>query len=158
MSGPDRSGFSTRWHRLSPDLPDGVTADVVLEAGWGRIVFGQTFTSAERLRAALRGEESGQRDICIYPREPHVLVAQAPTELFLDPSHTYRLDLATFDAGAADQRRGRPRGPRRGATPRPSTPSTPPPACCGPTRPCCWATAPGRCSPTSSPRSPAPAG
>jgi GNAT-family acetyltransferase (TIGR03103 family) len=96
---PDRSGFSTRWHRLSPDLPDGVTADVVLEAGWGRIVFGQTFTSAERLRAALRGEESGQRDICIYPREPHVLVAQAPTELFLDPSHTYRLDLAGFRAG-----------------------------------------------------------
>jgi GNAT-family acetyltransferase (TIGR03103 family) len=99
--GPDLSGFSTRWHRLSADLPDGVTADVVLEAGWGRIVFGQTFTSAERLRAALRGEESGQRDICIYPREPHVLVAQAPTELFLDPSHTYRLDLASFPARAA---------------------------------------------------------
>ena len=96
---PDRSGFSTRWHRLSPELPDGVTADVVLDAGWGRIVFGQTFTSAERLRAALRGEESGQRDICIYPREPHVLVAQAPTELFLDPSHTYRLDLPGFLAG-----------------------------------------------------------
>ena len=98
--GPDRAGFSTRWHRLSAELPDGVTADVVLEAGWGRIVFGQTFTSAERLRAALRGEESGQRDICIYPREPHVLVAQAPTELFLDPSHTYRLELSGFRSGA----------------------------------------------------------
>src|SRR5918993_4120507 len=96
---PGLSGFSTRWHRLSSELPDGVRADVVLEAGWGRIVFGQTFTSAERLRAALRGEESGQRDICIYPREPHVLVAQAPTELFLDPSHTYRLDLTAFSAG-----------------------------------------------------------
>ena len=90
------SGFSTRWHRLSAQLPDGVAADVVLECGWGRIVFGQTFTSAERLRAALRGEESGRRDICIYPREPHVLVAQAPHELFLDPSHTYRLDLAAY--------------------------------------------------------------
>jgi GNAT-family acetyltransferase (TIGR03103 family) len=88
--------FSTRWHRLSSDLPEGVRPDVVLECGWGRIVFGQTFTSAERLRAALRGEESGQRDICIYPREPHVLVAQAPTELFLDPSHTYRLDLGRY--------------------------------------------------------------
>jgi GNAT-family acetyltransferase (TIGR03103 family) len=88
-----REDFSTRWHRLSEHLPEGVRPDVVLECGWGRIVFGQTFTSAERLRAALRGEESGQRDICIYPREPHVLVAQSPTELFLDPSHTYRLDL-----------------------------------------------------------------
>ena len=93
---PGLSGFSTRWHRLSSELPDGVAADVVLECGWGRIVFGQTFTSAERLRAALRGEESGRRDICIYPREPHVLVAQAPHELFLDPSHTYRLDLAGY--------------------------------------------------------------
>ena len=106
---PGLSAFSTRWHRLSPDLPDGVAADVVLECGWGRIVFGQTFTSAERLRAALRGEESGRRDICIYPREPHVLVASAPTELFLDPSHTYRLDLRTV----------RPAGPTSAAVVRP---------------------------------------
>ncbi len=91
--------FSTRWQRLSVDLPDGVAADVVLDCGWGRIVFGQTFTSADRLRAALRSEESGQRDICIYPREPHVLIAQAPSELFLDPSHTYRLELATLSPG-----------------------------------------------------------
>ena len=102
MSG-DRArggdGFSTRWHRLSEDLPEGVRPDVVLECGWGRIVFGQTFTSAERLRAALRGEESGQRDICIYPREPHVLVAQSPSEVFLDPSHTYRLDLTNPSRG-----------------------------------------------------------
>ncbi|MBC7375713.1 MAG: N-acetylglutaminylglutamine synthetase, partial [Frankiales bacterium] len=91
--------FSTRWQRLSADLPDGVAADVVLDCGWGRIVFGQTFTSADRLRAALRSEESGQRDICIYPREPHVMVAQSPSELFLDPSHTYRLDLSTYTPG-----------------------------------------------------------
>jgi len=97
--GPAAGGFSTGWHRLSADLPDGVTPDVVLECGWGRIVFGQTFTSPERLRAALRSEGSGQRDICIYPREPHVLVAQAPTELFLDPSHTYRLDLQSYVPG-----------------------------------------------------------
>jgi len=93
------SDFSTRWHRLTADLPPGVVPDVVLECGWGRIVFGQTFTSPERLAAALRGEESGRRDICVYPREPHVLVAQSPTELFLDPSHTYRLDLRTYVAG-----------------------------------------------------------
>ncbi len=91
--------FSTRWHRLSADLPDGVLPDVVLDCGWGRIVFGQTFTSPDRLRAALRGETSGHRDICIYPREPHVLVAQAPNELFLDPSHTYRLDLPPYRPG-----------------------------------------------------------
>jgi GNAT-family acetyltransferase (TIGR03103 family) len=96
---PVGSGFSTRWHRLSSDLPDGVHPDVVLDCGWGRIVFGQTFTSPDRLTSALRGEASGHRDICIYPREPHVLVARAPTELFLDPSHTYRLDLRRYTPG-----------------------------------------------------------
>jgi GNAT-family acetyltransferase (TIGR03103 family) len=100
--------FSTRWHRLSSDLPEGVRADVVLECGWGRIVFGQTFTSADRLRAALRGEESGQRDICMYPREPHVLVAQSPYELFLDPSHTYRLDLPSYRPGRSSAATVRP--------------------------------------------------
>ncbi len=96
---PGGSPFSTRWHRPSGDLPEGVRPDVVVDCGWGRIVFGQTFTSPDRLRAALRGEESGRRDICMYPREPHVLVAQSPAELFVDPSHTYRLDLAEFSAG-----------------------------------------------------------
>ncbi|MCW2681798.1 MAG: GNAT-family acetyltransferase [Frankiales bacterium] len=105
--------FSTRWHRLSADLPEGVEADVVLDCGWGRIDFGQTFTSFERLRAALRGEASGHRDICIYPREPHVLVAQAPNELFLDPSHTYRLDLAEYAPGRTSCAIVRPlRGPQ----------------------------------------------
>ena len=101
-SGPDATAsrpFSTRWHQLSSDLPEGVLPDVVVDCGWGRIVFGQTFTSTERLRAALREETSGHRDICVYPREPHVLIAQAPTELFLDPSHTYRLDLGAYEPG-----------------------------------------------------------
>ncbi|MCW2605827.1 MAG: GNAT-family acetyltransferase [Frankiales bacterium] len=87
---------TVHWERALDVLPDGVTPDVVLECGWGRIVFGQTFTGHDQLRAALRGEESGQRDICVYPREPHVLVAKAPSELFVDPSHTYRLDLAAL--------------------------------------------------------------
>ena len=99
MSEEPLAGFSTRWHRLSGDLPDGVRPDVVLDCGWGRIVFGQTFTSADRLTSALRDEAGGHRDICIYPREPHVLVAQAPSELFLDPSHTYRLDLHRYAPG-----------------------------------------------------------
>ena len=94
--------LSTRWEWAAPELPEGLRPDVVLECGWGRIVFGQTFTSHEALRAALRGEESGQRDICVYPREPHVLVAQAPSELFLDPSHTYRLDLTAYRPADGD--------------------------------------------------------
>ncbi len=99
-TSPTTGPLSIRWHRISSELPEDVTPDVVLECGWGRILFGQTFTSHEVLSSLLRGEESGQRDICVYPREPHVLVAQAPTELFVDPSHVYRLELAAYRPAA----------------------------------------------------------
>ena len=48
--------------------------------------------------AALRGEQPDRRDIAVYVRNPHVLLANAPQELFLDPSHTYRLDLSRYRA------------------------------------------------------------
>jgi GNAT-family acetyltransferase (TIGR03103 family) len=41
----------------------------------------------------LRAEVAGSRDICLYLREPHVLVSRRQDELFIDPSHTYRLEL-----------------------------------------------------------------
>ena len=65
--------------------------DVVLELGWGRLIFGQTFADPDKLAGVLQQEEQGRRDICIYARESHVLVAKSPAELFIDPSHTYRL-------------------------------------------------------------------
>jgi GNAT-family acetyltransferase (TIGR03103 family) len=55
------------------------------------LIFGQTFADAGTLAEALRREAPGRRDICIYARESHVVVAGAPSELFIDPSHTYRL-------------------------------------------------------------------
>ncbi|TFV86926.1 N-acetylglutaminylglutamine synthetase [Blastococcus sp. CT_GayMR20] len=70
--------------------------DVVLDLGWGRLVFGQTFGDLRGIVDALRAEEAGERDICIYPRDPHVLVGLAPDELFIDPSYTYRLDLYRY--------------------------------------------------------------
>jgi GNAT-family acetyltransferase (TIGR03103 family) len=74
-----------------PHLVDAMSKDVELELGWGRLIFGQTFADAGTLEEALRREAPGRRDICIYARESHVVVAGAPSELFIDPSHTYRL-------------------------------------------------------------------
>jgi GNAT-family acetyltransferase (TIGR03103 family) len=71
-------------------------SDVVLDLAWGRLIFGQTFSDLRGIVDALRAEESGERDICIYPRDPHVLVGLAPDELFIDPSYTYRLDLYRY--------------------------------------------------------------
>jgi GNAT-family acetyltransferase (TIGR03103 family) len=79
-------------HDASPQhMVDAMADDVVVELGWGRLVFGQTFADPEKLAEVLRQEGRGRRDICMYAREPQVLVALAPAELFIDPSHTYRL-------------------------------------------------------------------
>ncbi len=74
----------------------GARADAVIDCGWGRLIFAQTFEDAASLAEALRAESPRQRDIAFYVRDPHVLLAKAPQELFLDPSHTFRLDLATY--------------------------------------------------------------
>ncbi len=70
--------------------------NAVVDMGWGRLLFGQTFADAEALVEAIRAEGPGRRDIAAYVEDPHVILARAPQELFLDPSHTFRLDLGTF--------------------------------------------------------------
>jgi len=74
-----------------PHMVDAMADDVIVELGWGRLIFGQTFADPDKLAEVLRQEGRGRRDICMYAREPQVLVALAPAELFIDPSHTYRL-------------------------------------------------------------------
>lgn len=78
---------------------DAMTPNASLDCGWGRLLFGQTFSTNEALVKALQDEAIGERDIAFYIRDPHVVLAAAPTELFLDPSHTYRLDFSNFHGG-----------------------------------------------------------
>ncbi|UCE30005.1 MAG: GNAT family N-acetyltransferase, partial [Burkholderiales bacterium] len=70
--------------------------EAVLDCGWGRLLFGHTFGDADRIADVLAGEGPERRDIAIYVRDPHVVLAKAPQDLFLDPSHTYRIDLSTY--------------------------------------------------------------
>jgi GNAT-family acetyltransferase (TIGR03103 family) len=70
--------------------------NVAMDCGWGRLLFGQTFDNAAELAECIRAEGPGRRDIAFYISDPHVVLAAAPQELFLDPSHTYRLDLTTY--------------------------------------------------------------
>ena len=84
---------------------DGVArSNVTLDCGWGRILFGQTFANATELAACIRAEGPGRRDIAFYILDPHVVLAAAPQELFLDPSHTYRLDLKAYEPAKAKPR------------------------------------------------------
>ncbi len=80
-------------------------ANVVLDCGWGRLLFAGTFEDDATLLAALKDEAPLSRDIAFYVGDPHVLLSRGPQEIFLDPSHTYRLDLATYRPGGR-----RPRG------------------------------------------------
>lgn len=70
--------------------------DAVVDCGWGRLIFAHTFTDGDRLVELLREEPAGRRDIAFYVHEPHVLLAKAPQALFLDPSHTYRLQMSAY--------------------------------------------------------------
>ncbi len=86
------------WQRLESAAsgPVATARNALLDCGWGRLLFAQTFEAPAVLVEALGAEGPQRRDIAFYVREPQVLLAQAPQEVFLDPSHTYRLDLATY--------------------------------------------------------------
>ncbi len=87
------------WQPATGPQASQLKKDTVVEMGWGRIIFGQTFQSADTLFAAICEEGAGQRDIAFYLRDPHVLLAKGPDKLFLDPSHTYRLWFHDYHPG-----------------------------------------------------------
>jgi GNAT-family acetyltransferase (TIGR03103 family) len=68
----------------------------VIDCGWGRLLFGQTFTDLKALAKQLQEERPGKRDVALYLSDPHVVLSHAPQDLFLDPSHTFRLWLERY--------------------------------------------------------------
>jgi len=70
--------------------------DAAVDCGWGRLLFGQTFLDLQTLARALQEERPGKRDVALYLRDPHVVLSYAPQDLFLDPSHTFRLWLERY--------------------------------------------------------------
>lgn len=75
--------------------------DVAVNCGWGRLIFAHTFTDHRAISELLLSETRDTRDIAFYIRDPHVVLALAPQQLFLDPSHTYRLWLSDYRPPAA---------------------------------------------------------
>ena len=80
------------------------TSEAVVDCGWGRLIAGQTFADPAAIASCLLEEGSGERDIAFYVERPHVVVAQAPQQLFLDPSEAYRLQLSGYRPRAAERR------------------------------------------------------
>ena len=75
-----------------------LASEATIDCGWGRLIFAHTFDDNQRLADAICDEKPNQRNIALYIRDPHVVLALKPHDLFLDPSHTYRLWLHTYRA------------------------------------------------------------
>lgn len=91
---------------LQPGQPEmrAMPDEIIVECGWGRWLPAQTWRDPARLAAELLNERPGQRDIAFYVEKPQVVVAQAPQQLFLDPSDALRLDLSSYRTGSASRR------------------------------------------------------
>ncbi|MBF0585937.1 N-acetylglutaminylglutamine synthetase [Prosthecochloris sp. N3] len=89
---PMQSPSMKSWGKPA-DLP---RQEVVIECGWGRIIFGHTFRDNIRIAEILRDEKEGYRDIAFYLRDPQVVLSYAPQNLFIDPSYTFRLWLDEY--------------------------------------------------------------
>ncbi|MBF0590087.1 MAG: N-acetylglutaminylglutamine synthetase [Magnetococcales bacterium] len=70
--------------------------NVVVDCGWGKLAFGQTFSCMESLARAVISEDDAQRNVALYLRDPHVVLSIYPQNLFLDPSHTFRLKMDNY--------------------------------------------------------------
>ncbi len=90
---PAQAASLRHWGELPAAVSEQLRDEAWVDCGWGRLIFAHTYASTERLAAELRAEAPGRRDVALYVRDPHVVIAQAPQHLFLDPSHTFRLAL-----------------------------------------------------------------
>jgi GNAT-family acetyltransferase (TIGR03103 family) len=89
------------WKRPSEREAGQLPSDVVIDCGWGRLIFAHTFADNGKLSRTLCAEKPGQRDIAMYLGDPHVVISIAPQKLFLDPSHTFRLWLDRYQPDGA---------------------------------------------------------
>jgi GNAT-family acetyltransferase (TIGR03103 family) len=93
-------GQSPTWERLQARFAeDGSQTDtqpLALHCGWGRLLLGHTFPDPTALAEELLNEKPGERDIALYVAAPQQVLAQAPQQLFLDPSDTLRLFFSDY--------------------------------------------------------------
>ncbi len=94
----ERQGSPTLRNWDAPKRPHGKPQreDVVVDCGWGQLIFAQTFSDQQSLARRICDEAAEQRNIALYINDPHVVLSLRPQELFLDPSHTYRLWLFNY--------------------------------------------------------------
>lgn len=79
---------------IKEDSPS--TEGITLQCGWGRLIFAHTFPTPQSVANCVLQEQSGERDIAYYLTDPHIVLNTAPQALFLDPSHSYRIEFSRY--------------------------------------------------------------
>ncbi|NQU66210.1 MAG: N-acetylglutaminylglutamine synthetase [SAR324 cluster bacterium] len=69
---------------------------ISLNLGWGKLIFAHTFNNQQEIARELLAESPDERNIAFYVPDPHVILSQAPQDVFLDPSHTFRCWLEEY--------------------------------------------------------------
>ena len=82
--------------RMTTQRGSDMRRQAVVDCGWGRLIFAQTFADPAAMVSTLCDEQPNRRDIALYVSDPHVAVSLAPQEVFLDPSHTFRIWLDRY--------------------------------------------------------------
>lgn len=80
-------------HLPHPDADRPAPVNAWVDCGWGRLLFAPSFESPAVLARTLREEAPDRRDIALYVESPQLVLADAPNELFLDPSLLMRRRL-----------------------------------------------------------------
>jgi GNAT-family acetyltransferase (TIGR03103 family) len=83
------------------ERPAGPSTNAAIACGWGRLIAGHTYGCPEDVARELLNEQAGQRDIAFYLDKPHLVVAHAPQQLFVDPSEAFRLKLGSYHPSKA---------------------------------------------------------
>ncbi len=76
-----------------PKLPKN---NIIIECGWGRLLFAHTFAKSETLAKTLIEEANNKRDLALYVREPQIVISHDPQNLFVSPSYIFRLTLDNY--------------------------------------------------------------
>jgi len=81
-------------HVPSPcETPKAGRPNAMIECGWGRLLYAPSFESPALLAQTLLQEAPGRRDIALHVNAPQLVLAEAPANLFLDPSLIFRRKL-----------------------------------------------------------------
>ncbi|MCB0393281.1 MAG: N-acetylglutaminylglutamine synthetase [Bdellovibrionales bacterium] len=84
------------WKRTIHNYDQKIRPNSEAYCGWGRVLFANTFEEPKKLILELQKERSRERDIAFYVSDPHVVSYASPAEVFLDPSHTYRIHFESY--------------------------------------------------------------